>query len=48
MKDKFWVYGLFEFSYFYAYLHYEAKFLKLGLILYESQQLIKSNSTLDF
>ena len=42
-RKKFCVHLLFEVSYFYAYLHYEAKFLKIGLILYESQQLIKSN-----
>ena len=47
-REKFCVHLLFEVSYFYAYLHYEAKFLKIGPILYESQQLIKSNSTLDF
>ena len=48
MTEKFCVYLLFEVSYFNVYLLYEAKFLKIGPILYKNQQLIKSNSTLDF
>ena len=48
MTEKFCVYLLFEVSYFNVYLLYEAYFLKIGPILYKNQQLIKSNSTLDF
>ena len=48
MTEKFYVYLLFEISYFIAYLLYEANFFKIGPILYKNQQLIKSNSTLDF
>ena len=47
MTEKFCVYWLFEVSYFYFiyFTKYEAKFLKIGPILYENQQLIQ-NSTL--